>query len=256
MKKILIFVGLSTLIVIGSYLVWQPKASAPAYSKPFKNPASTSPKTTAKQVFNKHLYSLTDPASIWVVVNKQRPLSPKDYAPTDLVIPDVPLRSNITNTEKHVRKPTAEALKTMVDAAKASGINLNLQSGYRSYNFQSTLYNSYVAQQGQTAADTQSARAGYSEHQTGLAADLGGTSNPSCNVADCFATTPEGLWLAANAYHYGFIIRYPADKQAVTGYIYEPWHVRYVGTELSNELHKQSVTTLEEFFNLPSAPTY
>ncbi|HSW74562.1 MAG TPA: M15 family metallopeptidase, partial [Candidatus Saccharimonadales bacterium] len=114
----------------------------------------------------------------------------------------------------------------------------------------------YVAAQGKSVADSQSARPGYSEHQTGLAADLGGTSDPSCNVADCFADTVEGKWLAANAYKYGFLIRYPADKVNVTGYIYEPWHIRYIGASLSTEMHKSHIETLEEFFGLPAAPSY
>jgi len=205
--------------------------------------------------FDKNAHSLTDPASIWVVANKKRPLQPRDYAPS-LVVPDITLRSNISSDERHVRPDTAAALKQMADAAKAGGLTLTLESGYRSYNFQVNLYNTYVKQQGQAIADTQSARPGYSEHQTGLAADLGGTTKPSCNVEQCFADTPEGKWLAANAYKYGFIIRYPLGKDSVTGYEYEPWHVRYVGTDLSAEMHNDGVQTLEEFFGLPAAPSY
>jgi zinc D-Ala-D-Ala carboxypeptidase len=212
--------------------------------------------TQAPAGFNKAQYSTTDPASIWVVVNKQHQLGPKDYTPKNLVVPDIPLRSNITSTEKYVRSDMAKALETMVAAATGDGIHLNLQSGYRSYSFQVSLYNSYVKQQGQAAADRQSARAGYSEHQTGLAADLGGTSKPACNVDPCFADTVEGKWLAANAYKYGFIIRYTAAKETVTGYEYEPWHVRYIGNELALEMHNQSVETLEEFFNITGGPNY
>jgi len=144
----------------------------------------------------------------------------------------------------------------MVAAAKQAGITLNLQSGYRSYNFQVTLYNRYVQQQGQAVADTQSARPGYSEHQTGFAADLGGTSQPSCNVEACFGDTPEGKWLAAHASEYGFIIRYPADRDSTTGYVYEPWHVRYVGTELAAEMRAKGVATLEDFFGTGNAASY
>lgn len=214
------------------------------------------PETAQPAAFNKQLYSLTDPASQWVIVNKQRPLSPKDYTPGDLVAPAIPLRSNITNTEKYVRQMTATALEKMVAAAKADGITLNLQSGYRSYNFQVSLYNRYVDQQGQAVADTQSARPGYSEHQTGLSADLGGTTNPGCNVETCFGETPEGQWIAAHAYTYGFIVRYPLNRTATTGYIYEPWHVRYVGTDLATEMHKTNTTTLEDFFGTGNAPGY
>lgn len=144
----------------------------------------------------------------------------------------------------------------MAAAAKTDGLVLTLESGYRSYNLQVSLYNRYVAEQGQAVADTQSARPGYSEHQSGLATDLGGTTNPSCNVEQCYAGTPEGKWIAANAYKYGFIIRYPLGKDSVTGYEYEPWHVRYVGIDASQEMHSRGVLTLEEFFGTGSAPNY
>ncbi|HKU18571.1 MAG TPA: M15 family metallopeptidase [Candidatus Saccharimonadales bacterium] len=206
--------------------------------------------------FNKQQYSLTDASSLWVVVNKKRPLNPLQYAPAHLVVPDIPLRSNITGDERQVSSVMAPALETMVRAASTEGVHLNLQSGYRSYAFQTNLFNSYVQQSGLAAAEQASARPGHSEHQTGLAADLGGTSQPACNVAACFADTVEGKWLVVNAYKYGFIIRYPADKVAVTGYEYEPWHVRYIGTALSTEMHDQGVETLEEFFGLGAAPSY
>jgi D-alanyl-D-alanine carboxypeptidase len=88
-----------------------------------------------------------------------------------------------------------------------------------------------------------------------LAADIAPLSR-KCDLQQCFAQTPEGQWLAANAYRYGFIIRYPADKQAVTGYEYEPWHIRFVGTQLANEMHKQGVDTLEEFFTVSGGTAY
>ncbi len=260
MKKHLPIIVLVVLILVGSYIVGHHVASQSKTNA--TQPAHSAPKTTTVQTpaqapsFDKTQYSLSDPNSQWVVVDKQRPLNPVSYAPANLVIPSIPLRSNITSTEEYVRSETAAALKTMADAASAQGVTLNLQSGYRSYNFQVSLYNSYVASQGQAAADRSSARAGYSEHQTGWAADLGGTSNPSCNVAQCFADTAEGKWLATNANTYGFIIRYPEGKESVTGYEYEPWHVRYVGTALSQEMQKTGITTIEQFFGLPDAPTY
>jgi zinc D-Ala-D-Ala carboxypeptidase len=214
------------------------------------------PASAAPAGFDKNKYSTTDKASLWVIVNKQHPLNPKTYVPDNLVVPNIPMRSNITSTEKYVRSDMGAALEAMVTAAANAGIHLNLQSGYRSYNFQITLYNGYVTQQGQATADRQSARPGYSEHQTGLAADLGGTSQPSCNVADCFSATVEGKWLAANAYKYGFIIRYTADKESITGYEHEPWHIRYIGTELSTELHTQGIETLEEFFGVTGGTAY
>lgn len=217
-------------------------------------PGTSSPST--QHGFDKTKYSLNDPTSLWVVVNKHRPLQPKTYVPADLVVPDMQLRSNITSDERQVRQVTATALQAMSGAAKKDGNTLTLESGYRSYDFQVNLYNRYVSEQGQAVADTQSARPGFSEHQTGLAADLGGITDPGCNVEQCYADTPEGKWLAANAYKYGFIIRYPSGKDSVTGYEYEPWHVRYVGTDLSTEMHNKGIQTLEEFFGLGPAPDY
>ncbi|HLZ15265.1 MAG TPA: M15 family metallopeptidase [Candidatus Saccharimonadales bacterium] len=220
--------------------------------------AGRSPQATAGAPagFNKQQYSVDQATSLWVVVNKKRALNPLTYKPANLVVPNIPLRSNSTGDEKYVSGVMAPALETLVNAAAQQSVHLNLQSGYRSYALQQQLFNGYVQQQGQEAAEQSSAHPGHSEHQTGLAADLGGVSQPACNVAACFATTPEGMWLAANAYKYGFILRYPADKTAVTGYEYEPWHIRYVGTALSTEMHSEGVETLEEFFGLGAAPTY
>lgn len=217
---------------------------------------TTTTQTPSQPAFNKSQYSLTDATSMWVVVNKKRPLNPLKYVPAKLVIPNIPLRGNITGDERYVSATMAPALEAMAHAASAQGVTLNLQSGYRSYDFQVNLFNTYVQQEGLAQANRESAHPGYSEHQTGLAADLGGVSNPACNVAACFASTTEGEWLAANAYQYGFIVRYPTDKEAVTGYEYEPWHVRYVGVDLATEMHNQGVETLEEFFGLGSAPSY
>lgn len=210
----------------------------------------------AGQTFDKQQYSLSDPASLWVIVNKHRPLMPADYTPTDLAIPNVPLRSTITATEKQLRKPAADALENLVSAAKGEGIHFNLQSGFRSYAFQVSLYNRYVREQGQSVADSQSARPGYSEHQTGLAADLGGITQPDCDVEQCFTDTAEGKWLAANAYRYGFIVRYPLGRETTTGYIYEPWHIRYVGMALAAEMRQTKADTMEDFFGVGNAGTY
>lgn len=204
--------------------------------------------------FNTHLYSTTKPESLWVIVNKHHPLNPKDYVPSDLVVPDVPLRVP-GNATMQLRQETATALGNLFTAAKAAGYNLMLASGYRSYSYQVSLYNQYVSAQGQAKADTFSARPGYSEHQTGLAADIEAT-NRVCEVDQCFAGTPEGKWVAENAYKYGFVIRYPNGEEGITGYEYEPWHIRYVGQQLSTEMHKQNIDTLEQFFKLAPAPSY
>ncbi|HEX4662076.1 MAG TPA: D-alanyl-D-alanine carboxypeptidase family protein [Candidatus Saccharimonadales bacterium] len=205
--------------------------------------------------FNKKQYSITDPTSIWVVVNKTHPLKPADYAPTDLVTPNVPLRLSASSPEMHLRQAAATALEQLFASAKTQGFDLKLSSGYRSYADQAQVYNGYVHAQGQASADAESARPGFSEHQAGLAADVGSVTG-GCLVEQCFANTPSGKWLAANAYQFGFIVRYQSDKVSITGYEYEPWHIRYIGTTLSNEMHKDGITTLEEFFGLPPAPDY
>ncbi|MBR3283397.1 MAG: D-alanyl-D-alanine carboxypeptidase family protein [Ruminococcus sp.] len=133
--------------------------------------------------------------------------------------------------------------KMKADAAKA-GYSLFICSGFRSYSYQSQLYNSYVNRDGKAKADTYSARPGHSEHQTGLAMDIN-------NASDAFNNTPEAKWIAANCWKYGFILRYPQGKQNITGYKYESWHVRYLGNDLAKEVYNSGLT-LEEFLCIDS----
>lgn len=140
------------------------------------------------------------------------------------------------------------AFNQMKASASKSGISLTAFSGYRSYSYQNTLYTNYVKNYGQAEADRFSAKPGYSEHQTGLAFDIGGP-NTAHWAEDSFATTKEAKWLASNAHKYGFILRYPPGKEAITGYKYESWHFRYVGVDLATKV-KASGKTLEEYFNL------
>ncbi len=241
------------LVLIIAAIAWFSLDHHTSANKPSQAKTTASHAVVAPS-FDKKRYSLTDPTSIWVIVNKQHPLQPKSYVPTDLVVPTVPLRVP-GNDSMQLRAPAAAALEAMFTAAKTQGLNLMLASGYRSYQYQVALYNGYVQSQGQATADTQSARPGYSEHQTGLAADLEPSSR-NCELDACFQNTPEGKWVALNAYKYGFIIRYTADKTAVTGYEFEPWHVRYVGTDLTNAMHTQHIQTLEEFFGVSGGTTY
>ncbi len=252
MKKLL-FACLIIAIVGGGWWALrhhQTKTSSHAPAGQTSKTQSTSPANS----FNKQLYSLIDSSSIWVITNKQHPLSPINYAPADLVVPSVPLRVP-GNESMQVRAVTATALKTMFAAAAKDNISLMLSSGYRSFAYQTNLYSGYVQTQGQAAADQESARPGYSEHQTGLAADLEPVSK-NCELQQCFGSTPEGQWLAAHAYQYGFIIRYAADNQNITGYEPEPWHVRYIGTALATEMHNRGIQTLEQFFNVSGGTTY
>lgn len=204
--------------------------------------------------FDKGRYSLKDPSSLWVIVNKQNPLQPQEYTPVDLMFPDVPLRVP-DNETMQLRASTSRALKSMFTDASKQNLKLMVASGYRSYTYQSNLYNRFVQSMGQTETDKQSARPGFSEHQTGLAVDIE-PADRSCELELCFGDSAEGKWLAVNAYTYGFILRYPEADTAVTGYQYEPWHFRYVGTELSNEMYKRDVKTLEGFFDIKGGTEY
>jgi len=219
------------------------------------NPASRNPSVSGSQpsVFDKTAYPTDSASSVWVVVNKGRTL-PSGYIPANLTVPDVPLRLTASASEMHLRQDTASALEAMFGAAKSQGVGLMLASGYRSYSAQSSVYSSYVSQSGVAQADTFSARPGHSEHQTGLAADIEPLSR-ACEVEQCFESTPEGRWLAANSYRYGFVIRYQKAAQDLTGYEYEPWHVRYVGDDLAQQLQR-SGQTMEQFFGLPAYTTY
>lgn len=135
--------------------------------------------------------------------------------------------------------------------ASAVGLNIYLSSGFRDYYTQDSIYNNYVAMDGQEIADTYSARAGFSEHQSGLAIDVN-------QIDDSFIGTPEAIWLEQHCYEYGFILRYPQNKQDITGYKYESWHIRYVGTDVSYKIHAKAIElndpylTLEEYFGIDS----
>lgn len=186
------------------------------------------------------------------VVNKRRALNPLKYVPPNLVFPAVKLRVP-GNESMKIRADVGTAIEQLFAGAQAAGHDPMFSSGYRSYSYQVTLYNGYVKSQGQAEADKQSARPGYSEHQTGLAFDVCNAGN--CSLVQSFGTTPLGQWVAAHAHEYGFTIRYKEGMQHVTGYIYEPWHLRYVGVDLATQLHA-SGKTLEEHFGLPAAPDY
>lgn len=239
----LVMLVITILIVVGAglFVMQNKKDNAPAKQDTSQRAPS----------FDKKKFSLTDPTSPWVVVNKLRPLSPKTYEPADLRTPSMQVESS----DMQVNSQTATALEALSTAAESEGIELIVASAYRSHDEQVTIYNSMVRGYGQDEADRQSARPGYSEHQTGWAADLGAASG-KCRIEACFADTKEGKWLAASAYKYGFIIRYAEGKESITGYEYEPWHVRYVGIELATEMYNKHIQTLEEFFGLGSASTY
>ena len=196
--------------------------------------------------------SLSDPARLWVVVNKGRPLNPPEYEPRDLT--SVPLQ--MTTPSGRVRADVAAAVGRMADAAEAAGVGrIGANNGYRSYGLQVTTYESHVRSQGQQDADAGSARPGHSEHQTGLAIDVVACGD-GCGGLDGFGSTAQSDWVAAHAWEHGFIVRYEQVGTPVTGYAPEPWHLRYVGPDLAAAYHEGGYHTLEEFFGLPAAPDY
>ena len=240
--KPLIFILVVALIIFGLWFVL------------IKNrQESTNSSNSSQSNFDKTLYSLTEPSSLWVIVNKKQPL-PQAYEPSPLVAPDVGLRTKNTDPEMKLRDDAAVAVESLVSGAKKAGNELIVVSGFRSYQAQSSVYNSAVRQDGQAEADKYSARPGHSEHQTGLAVDFG-LPDRSCELEVCFAETKAGTWLADHAHEYGFVLRYDKDKQSSVGYDYEPWHFRFVGNELAAEV-KKTGQTLEEYFGLPPAPSY
>jgi zinc D-Ala-D-Ala carboxypeptidase len=250
-KKYIFTAAVAALLILVVFLAWPATSSAPASTT---HPSSHNI-SQATPVKNTPIaqHPVDQASSLWAVVNKGRIL-PSDYVPANLVTPNVPLRYGSTSSEMKVRSDTAQAMAFMFSAAKNDGINLMLASGYRSFSTQAATYNRYVSESGVEQADTFSARPGHSEHQTGLAADIEPTSR-QCELDQCFADLPEGKWLAANSYKYGFIIRYQKNTQSLTGYEYEPWHVRFLGSDLAGIL-QQSGQTLEQYFGLPTYQTY
>lgn len=246
------FIGLLILlcaVAVISFLLTEraeaPKAQSLRGTVGSAPAASSKAPVTPAPPFDASRYSTTDSASLWVVVNKQHPLSPIDYAPSDLV----------TAYGHQVGSRLVPDLTAMITDAAKTGAAITLVSTYRSYPYQVSLYNSYVSADGQEKADTYSARPGYSEHQTGLAVDFGDRAG-TCVIETCYGDTAEGKWLAANAYKYGFLLRYTAAERTVTGYQAEAWHYRYIGRDLASEMHKRGIATLEEFFSVTGGEAY
>ena len=189
-----------------------------------------------------------------LLVNRTHPLA-QDYVPDDMVkVDSVVSGVGVAGETDHLRKAAAEAFEEMVKAAKEAEIEILMRTGYRSYEYQrDRLYEPTVKSNGQAYADTVSAKPGQSEHQTGLALDVGGKSE-NYALSYNFGDTPEGKWVADHCYEYGFIIRYidgTKDKPGeTTGFIFEPWHLRYVGKEAAKEIKDSGGKLLEEYLGI------
>lgn len=193
------------------------------------------------------MIEVEEPERIDVIVNKQRKL-PEGYETPNLTVPDVPFSFEEFHPKKQMRKKAAVALEELFQAAEEDGLEPVAASGYRSYERQKAIYENSVAENGREYANRYSAKPGTSEHQTGLAMDVT-SAEMGFGLDESFVNTEEGQWLKENAHRFGFVIRYPEGKSDITGYAYEPWHLRFVGKELAGKVHAENVT-LEEYFGL------
>ena len=225
--------GVGVGIVLGGGTSGDSTAITVAVAAPVASTATTDP-------------SIDVPGSLWWIVNGQRPL-PVGYVPADLVTPNVPIDPQTDSAQ--LSAPVAAAFEAMVADAAIAGVRLQLNSGYRSQEKQQELYDRSVEDYGEEVARQRVALPGTSEHQTGLSLDVGEVGLPLDQV---FGDTTASQWVQDNAHRFGFIVRYPPDKAAVTGYADEPWHLRYVGTDLASTLRANGLT-MEEYFHLPPA---
>lgn len=189
----------------------------------------------------------TIPSSITVLVNRVY-LLPSTYTPANLVDPNVKFSFAYISDKRKMRKIAATALENLFAAGEKEGIILYGVSGYRSYARQKQIYDKNIATRGQAATDAVSAKPGSSEHQTGLTIDVSARS-VNFRLDQSFGDTREGKWLAKNAHLYGYIIRYPYGKSKITGYSYEPWHIRFVGKTVATYLYENELT-MEEYYGV------
>lgn len=191
--------------------------------------------------------NIENPYDILAIANKKHAL-PDDYEPKDLVVPNIRFPFEEDNPKKQMRAVAAEAIEELFAAGDEAGVHLFAQSGYRSYDRQVAIFASNMEKHGEEHANTYSAKAGESEHQTGLVMDVT-SEDVGYDLIIEFGETPEGKWLKDHAHEYGFIIRYPEDKVDITKYQYEPWHIRYVGQKAATEIYENK-ETLEEYFGI------
>ncbi|MBC5581578.1 M15 family metallopeptidase [Anaerofilum sp. BX8] len=227
-----------------------PFADVPGYRQPeaarYAEYAALHPEFTAEQTvvyvnigldreFYTGVETVADPDSLLVLCNKYHQL-PDGYEPADLTRISAG-RSNGGKT-LYLRAEAAAAFEALCEGAAAEGYTILGQSGYRSYAYQQQLYSNYAARDGQAAADTYSARPGFSEHQTGLAMDI---CNGALSYTE-FGQTAEYAWAKENLHRYGFVLHYLPETQWITGYMTEEWHIRYVGEETAAEIYELGIT--------------
>ncbi len=191
---------------------------------------------------DKEIYTDTRPSTNlntnYLLVNKFNYLD-SNYIPENLELLD----NSYAKSGIYLVKEAKDNIERLISDAKNDGMNIRVISAYRSYSYQENLYNNYVKNDGVENADTYSARPGYSEHQTGLVVDITRAFDDFNN----FENTNEYNWMLENAHNYGFILRYPKDKEDITTYSFEAWHYRYVGVELAQKI-KASNLTFDEYY--------
>lgn len=237
-RGVLIF--LCILLIVGIWFRINPAESSPSSAADTDDEQVTpSPEPTALPV------ELTDPNSVTVLVNKTHSL-PADFVPASLVTPYVLSISDVIQ----VNALAADQLKAMVNAANESGVTLYLTAGYISYETQDDYFEDRASMVGEAEANKVIAKAGFSEHQTGLAFDFSDNASGTATTV-AFAETDAGKWLIAHAHEYGFIMRYPEGKESITGYSYQPWHFRYLGADVTNAMYAISPDlTMEEYYKV------
>ena len=184
-----------------------------------------------------------DPTDTLILVNKT---NRAPVVPVTLVKPNVTPTREALSENIYMQPEAAAALEELFQGALEDGITLYATSGFRSYSTQKAIFERKLETMSEKAANASVAKPGYSEHQTGLAMDVEGLSSLGSGLVEDFGETPEGIWLAEHCHEYGFILRYPKDRTDITGYIYEPWHIRYVGREAAAEIHELDIT-FEEY---------
>lgn len=188
--------------------------------------------------FYKKVKDIKNPDSLMVLVNKLNRLQ-SNYVPHDLE----QISLNYATNNKFLRKEAKENFEKLSSDAKKIGYSIIAVSAYRDYDYQENLFNNYVKEKGENYALKCSAKAGHSEHQTGLSVDVMGSNNDY----DEFEKSKEFDWMKNNSYKYGFILRYPKGKEYITGFKYEPWHYRYVGKDVASIIYTEGIT-LEEYY--------
>ncbi|WP_024615492.1 M15 family metallopeptidase [Clostridium sp. Ade.TY] len=180
-----------------------------------------------------------------LLVNKKYSVD-SSYKPSDLVIPEATYNNHSLKMQQPLRKDAATSFENMFIAAAKDNIILKGISGFRSYDYQVSVFNNSKQRNGYNHAEKYVAKPGHSEHQTGLAVDV--LSNEYNNLNEGFENTKTFKWLKEHMSEFGFILRYPKGKETITGYNYEPWHLRYVGKDTAEKINNSGIT-LEEYLN-------